>query len=146
MIRRPPRSTLFPYTTLFRSHLYTRLKPLITDKCPFAERPKPDRGMTWVKPELVAQVKFGNWTQDDRLRAPVFLGLRNDVEAPAVEREAPAAMLPASAKESSLSIDGRALKFTNLKKLYYPDDGVTKGDVLNYYASIADLILPHLID
>lgn len=127
-------------------HLYTRLKPLITDKCPFAERPKPDRGMTWVKPELVAQVKFGNWTQDDRLRAPVFLGLRNDVEAPAVEREAPAAMLPASAKESSLTIDGRALKFTNLKKLYYPDDGVTKGDVLNYYASIADLILPHLID
>ena len=42
---------------------------------PFAERPKPDRGMTWVKPELVCQVKFANWTPDSRLRAPVFLGL-----------------------------------------------------------------------
>src|SRR5205814_2428009 len=61
------------------AHIFARLKPLVTDKCPFAERPKPDRGMTWVKPELVCQVKFTNWTQDGRLRAPVFLGLRNDV-------------------------------------------------------------------
>ena len=61
--------------------LYARLEPLITKKCPFAERPKPDRGMTWVKPELVCQVKYANWTPDDRLRAPVFLGLRNDKSA-----------------------------------------------------------------
>ena len=46
---------------------------------PVRPRPKPDRGMTWVKPELIAQVKFANWTPDQRLRAPVFLGLRNDV-------------------------------------------------------------------
>ena len=59
--------------------IYARLKPLITEECPFAERPKPDSGMTWVKPELVCQVKYANWTPDDRLRAPVFLGLRNDV-------------------------------------------------------------------
>jgi bifunctional non-homologous end joining protein LigD len=43
-------------------------------------------------------------------------------------------------------MDGHSLKFTNLGKLYYPDDGVTKRDVLNYYAAIADLILPHLKD
>ncbi|HTP89849.1 MAG TPA: DNA ligase D [Candidatus Acidoferrales bacterium] len=126
--------------------LYARLQPLITPKCPFAERPKPDRGMTWVKPDLVCQVKFGSWTQDDRLRAPVFLGLRNDVDAPAVSREAPAELLAAGAREASLTIDGHTLKFTNLKKLYYPDDGVAKGDVLNYYAGIADLILPYLTD
>ena len=56
--------------------LHARLEPLMTQECPFAERPKPDRGMTWVRPELVCQVKFGSWTQDGRLRAPVFLGLR----------------------------------------------------------------------
>jgi bifunctional non-homologous end joining protein LigD len=128
------------------AHLAARLKPLITATCPFAERPKPDRGMTWVKPELVCQVKFSNWTPDDRLRAPVFLGLRNDVPAPDVARETPAELLASSAKEASLTIDGHALKFTNLKKLYYPDDGVTKGDVLNYYNAVSDLILPYLID
>jgi bifunctional non-homologous end joining protein LigD len=125
--------------------IYARLQPLVTQRCPFAERPKPDRGMTWVKPELVAQVKFGSWTQDGRLRAPVFMGLRNDKPAPEVERETAGDLLPASAKEASLTIDGRALKFTNIKKLYYPDDGVTKRDVLNYYNDIADLILPHLM-
>jgi hypothetical protein len=69
--------------------LHARLQPLITKKCPFAERPKPDRGITWVKPELVCQVKYANWTPDDRLRAPVFLGLRNDVSPRQVVREAP---------------------------------------------------------
>ena len=67
--------------------LHARLKPLITDTCPFAERPKPDRGITWLRPELVCQVKYANWTQDHRLRAPVFLGLRTDVGAGQVVRE-----------------------------------------------------------
>jgi bifunctional non-homologous end joining protein LigD len=126
--------------------IYRCLEPLITEKCPFAARPKPEKGITWVKPELVCQVQYGNWTQDGRLRAPVFLGMRNDVAAPAVAREAAGELLAASAKEASMTIDGRALKFTNLKKLYYPDDGVAKGDVLNYYAGVSNLILPYLMD
>ncbi len=126
--------------------LYAKLRPLIAQKCPFAERPKPDRGMTWVKPELVCQVKYANWTPDDHLRAPVFVGLRNDKPAPEVARESVGELLPGSAKEATLQIDGHTLKFTNLPKLYYPGDGVTKRDVLNYYAAVADLILPHLKD
>jgi bifunctional non-homologous end joining protein LigD len=128
--------------------IYSRLKPLITPDCPFVERPKPDKGMTWVKPDLVCEVKFANWTQDGRLRAPVFLGLRNDKAAADVQREdaAPQETFGASAKESTLSIDGRTIKFSNLRKVFYPDEGYTKGDVLNYYADIADLILPHLLD
>ena len=55
-------------------------------------------------------------------------------------------LLPGSPKEATLPIDGHTLKFTNLAKLYYPGDGVTKRDVLNYYAAVADLILPHLQD
>jgi bifunctional non-homologous end joining protein LigD len=131
--------------------LDAKLQPLITPKCPFAERPKPDRGMTWVKPELVAQVKYANWTQDNRLRAPVFLGLRDDV-APrdAVPESEPAlkGAVPelATAKEVTAQLGGHTLKFSNLKKLFYPDDGVTKGDVLHYYDAIASLILPHLKD
>jgi len=123
--------------------LYNRMKPLVTDKCPFAERPKPDRGMTWVRPELIAQVKYANWTQDNRLRAPVYLGLRNDLDAREVTR-AEGELFSASEKESTRQIDGHTLKFTNLNKLFYPDEGYTKRDVLNYYAGIAELILPHL--
>jgi bifunctional non-homologous end joining protein LigD len=136
------------------ANLHARLQPLIVPKCPFAERPKPDRGITWVKPELVCQVKYANWTPDDHLRAPVFLGLRNDKPAPGVVREvvhetAPepsGELLPGSPKEATLAIGGHTLKFTNLAKLYYPGDGVTKRDVLNYYAAVANLILPHLLD
>ncbi|HUI81105.1 MAG TPA: DNA ligase D [Bryobacteraceae bacterium] len=133
--------------------LHGRLKPLVTDQCPFAERPRPDKGMTWVRPELVCQVKYLSWTQDARLRAPVFEGLRNDVKPTQVKREEPEArpepaeeMFAGSEKEATRQIDGQSLKFTNLSKVYYPDDGYTKRDVLNYYAAIAGLILPHLKD
>ncbi|HLI85002.1 MAG TPA: DNA ligase D [Bryobacteraceae bacterium] len=148
--------------------LYSRLEPLITKDCPFSERPKPDRGMTWVRPQLVCEVKFTEWTQDRRLRAPVFLGLRTDISAGEV-REEPAGgsqepearsqesgvrnqepgggeMFGPSDKEVIRRINGHELKFTNLPKMFYPDDGYTKRDVLNYYAAIADLILPHLKD
>ncbi len=132
--------------------LYSRLKPLITSKCPFAEKPKPDRGMTWLKPELVAQVKFTQWTQDKRLRAPVYLGLREDVKPREATREGSAPgssardeFLP-DIKEATRDVEGQTLKFTNLKKVYYPDDGYTKRDVINYYDAVSELILPHLKD
>jgi bifunctional non-homologous end joining protein LigD len=127
--------------------VFQRLKPLITERCPFAERPDPDRGMTWVKPELVCQVKYSTWTPDRRLRAPVFMGLRNDKDSEEVVREeAEQRELLPDTKEATLKIDAHTLKFTNLKKIFYPDDGFTKRDVLNYYDAVAGLILPHLKD
>ncbi|MBV9507484.1 MAG: DNA ligase D [Acidobacteriia bacterium] len=133
------------------ANLYARFKPLIANTCPFAARPKPDRGMTWLRPELVCEVKFGEWTQDQRLRAPVFLGLRNDVVPREVRREQVDAeeqpdFLHEDEKEATREIDGQTLKFTNLNKVFYPEEGYTKRDVLNYYAAVADLILPHLKD
>jgi bifunctional non-homologous end joining protein LigD len=125
--------------------VYARLKPLVTGECPFAERPKPDRGMTWVKPDLACQVKYAEWTHDNHLRAPVFLGLRHDVAPGNAVREA-AEFLSEDAKEAAREIDDHRLKFTNLGKVFYPDEGYTKRDVLNYYAGIADLIGPHLKD
>lgn len=125
--------------------LYRRMQPLITDKCPFAQRPEPYRGMTWVKPELIAQVKYLNWTQDNRLRAPVYQGIRTDLDTREVRREQAELFAPGE-KEATRDIGGHTLKFTNLNKVFYPDEGYTKRDVLNYYAGIADLILPHLED
>jgi bifunctional non-homologous end joining protein LigD len=122
------------FDTKSLAYLNSKLQPLITKTCPFAERPKPDKGMTWVKPDLVAEVKFANWTPDNRLRAPVYLGLRNDKPADEVRAEVGQALPPANQK------------FTNTSKVYYPADGYTKGDVLAYYDTIASLILPHLKD
>ncbi len=114
---------------------------------PFVKADKIPKGTVWVKPELVAQVKFANWTGDKKLRAPVYLGLRDDKPSSEVSREeAPApGFLPLDKKVTS-EIDGHSLKFTNLDKLYYPEDGYTKRDLLNYYDSVAELLLPHLRD
>ncbi|HKD80929.1 MAG TPA: DNA ligase D [Candidatus Angelobacter sp.] len=137
--------------------VFETLKPLITTKAVLTDVPKDVGEVTWVKPELVCTVKFTSWTDDNRLRAPVFLGLRNDVVADEIVREtglvvadaaaAPAereVLLPPEKAEATLTLDGRQLKFTNLKKVFYPADGYTKRDVINFYDGVADLLVPHL--
>ena len=65
-----------------------RLTPLATDNCPFATDPEvPRKSCRWVRPEMVVQAEFAEWTENGHLRHPVFLGLRNDVAAHAVVRE-----------------------------------------------------------
>ena len=133
--------------------IHDRLRHLITTKSPFggAVTNRLARNITWVKPELVAQVKYLEFTPDGILRAPVFLGLRNDKPAEDVAQEIPAraagsVLLSGDVKEAILTIDGHPLKFTNLHKIFYPKDGIAKRDVINYYDSVADLIIPHLRD
>ncbi len=58
--------------------LYKLMQPLRIKRCPFSEKPVTNEPVQWVKPKLVAQVKFSEWTADGRLRHPVFLGLRED--------------------------------------------------------------------
>ncbi len=65
-----------------------RLEPLKRSSCPFAEKPELPSPTTWVEPEVVAEVRFQNWTEDDHLRAPVFLRLRDDVDPKGVRRAA----------------------------------------------------------
>lgn len=124
--------------------LRARLEPLITPRSPFPDAPRLGRDVTWVRPKLVCQVKFGNWTHDGRLRAPVYLGLRDDVKPADVRREEP--LLASGPDEAAVQIGGRELRFTNLNKLYWPEDGYTKRDLINYYDRVADFLLPHLKD
>jgi bifunctional non-homologous end joining protein LigD len=130
--------------------LWKQLKPLVIPKPSISQADKAPRGSVWVKPELVAQIKFANWTTDRRLRAAVYLGLRSDKSAAEVVREVPiathAAFLSADKKEVVTEINGHSLKFTNLDKVYYPEDGYTKRDLLNYYDAVAALLLPYLKD
>jgi bifunctional non-homologous end joining protein LigD len=126
------------------AELWAQLEPLKTSKMPFVKADKVPRGTLWVKPKLIAQIKFANWTEDKKLRAPVYLGLRNDKTPVEVTREE--VFLPPDKKEVTVEIDGHSLKFTNLDKVYYPEDGFTKRDLLNYYNSVGPLLLPYLKD
>jgi bifunctional non-homologous end joining protein LigD len=145
-----------------------QLGKVTTKACPFRDIPKIPGTTTWVKPEVVAAVRFQSWTRDGRLRAPVFLGLRDDISPRecvreeissnvAAERGTNAlvetglrararALLAAGRAEEVHTIDEHWLKFTNLNKVFYPQDGFTKRDVINYYDSVADLLLPYLRD
>ena len=119
------------------------LAPLERPDAPFAEVPKMPRvrasDISWVEPKLVAEVEFAEWTHEGRLRAPSYVRLRDDKEAPDVRRE----RAPLSAE---LNRGRRTLKLSNLDKLFWPDEGITKGDLIAYYRDVAEVLVPHLRD
>jgi bifunctional non-homologous end joining protein LigD len=122
--------------------LLRKLKPLARDTPPFKSVPKMPRvrkgDVVWVEPKLVAEVEFVEWTHDGHLRAPAYKGLREDKDATEVRREEPMATEVRKGK--------RVLKFSNLDKPFWPEEGITKGDLLSYYRRIAPVVLPHLKD
>ncbi len=130
--------------------IHVRLAPLATEKCPLEpEKDLPKKGVVWTKPEIVCEVRFSNWTDDGKLRAPVWIGLRPDIDPLECTRDAPEerkVLLDPSKSEEILTIDRHRLKFTNLNKLYYPKDKIAKRDLLNYYDAVAPLLVPHLKD
>jgi bifunctional non-homologous end joining protein LigD len=117
------------------------LRPLRRKDSPLAEVPKMPRvrrsDVVWVEPRLVAQVEFVEWTHERRLRAPVYLGLREDKTPDEVRREL--APVPEVVRKGR-----RELKLSNLDKPFWPDEGITKGDLLAYYRDIAEVLVPHL--
>lgn len=136
--------------------IYKRLEPLITKSSPFAVKPK-IKDVTWVKPELVCQVRFLERTAEGMLRAPVFVALREDKEAAEVVEERPedppepteaveSSKLDLSGREATVAIDGHRLKFTNLDKVLFPKDGWNKRDLLSFYDQVSRWLLPHLRD
>jgi bifunctional non-homologous end joining protein LigD len=122
--------------------LLTRLRPLERSGSPFPVVPKMPRvrrgDVVWVEPRLVCEVSFAEWTHEGRLRAPSFEGLRDDKPATAVRRESPA--------EREERDGTRLLKLSNLDKPFWPDEGITKGDLIEYYRAVAPVLVPHLRD
>ena len=137
--------------------VYQQMQPLVTTRSPLRVVPRDIGIVTWIKPELVCSVRFTSWTGDIRLRAPVFLGLRADlvplecvretgIQPSATAEQTPRRqpLLPEETNEVVLTLDDRRLKFTNLKKVFYPQEGYAKRDLINFYAAVADLLVPHL--
>lgn len=122
--------------------VYRKLKPLIQKKCPFKSTPKPNSAATWVKPKLICEVAFTEWTKDNSLRHPVFQGLRMDKPPKNVKKEVP---LKETSKTSAKSKRTKQ-NLTHLDKVYWPAEKYTKGDLIKYYETIAPYILPYLKD
>lgn len=115
------------------------LEPLHTGAPPFVDEvPREDaRGATWVRPEVVVEVRYGNRTPDGRLRFPRFVRLRPD--------RVPSDFLPApTASEVRVRVAGRDLQLSNLDKVLYPAAGFTKGEIIEYYTRVAPVLLPRL--
>ena len=137
-------------------------------------RPNPPKAeVTWVKPELVCEISYREMTKDGAVRHPSFKGLREDKSAKEVVREKPAPVTEIVNEENSLvkekvlitpekqerktllnpaeesqvkNICGHDLKFTNLSKVFWPNENVTKRDMLNYYYQVAHYMLPYVKD
>lgn len=135
-------------------------------------RPNPPHATaTWLKPQLVCEVSYTEITEDGVMRHPSFEGMREDKNAKDVGKEPAVAArkitkgakqrqpytTPVATKgrktllnpldETQVrSINGHEIKFTNLSKVFWPEEGYTKKDMLNYYYQVAPYILPYLKD
>jgi bifunctional non-homologous end joining protein LigD len=182
------------------ARVMTRLAPLETKTCPFKTKPKTNEHPHWVRPELVAQITFAEWTADAKLRHPTYLGLRDDKAPTEIRREdairvrrsafsvqgsdatqhartrqnaerqnpkrrtrnEPSTLNPEPRTQALLDQlaelekarrdgtvvlpDGDTLKVTNLHKVFWPTQRLTKGDLLRYYARVAPFVLPAVAD
>jgi bifunctional non-homologous end joining protein LigD len=118
------------------------LKPLERPDPPFRDVPRMPRmrrgDVTWVEPRLVAEVEFREWTHDGHIRHPAYKGLRDDKPAADVRQE--------RATTDVIRKGKRELRLSNLDKLFWPEEGITKGDLIDYYRQVAPVLVPHLRD
>ncbi|HEX4193144.1 MAG TPA: DNA ligase D, partial [Stellaceae bacterium] len=146
--------------------LAKKLKPMMIDRAPFKDLPSAARrGVHWVEPELVCEIAFLNWTPDGVLRHPSFQGLREDKPAKSVKREravptgkamkasnddtppTPAltetpTKTSGTARKGLEKIEGVAISHPD--RVIFPDLGITKRQLIEYYAGVAEWILPHI--
>ncbi len=146
--------------------LWRRLEPLRRETSPFEVGTPAGRGHHWVEPQLVAEVRYTEWTRDGGVRHPTYLGLRDDVRPEDCRRETPdtgawpdetepiraeaevveAATPPATAGAGPRDAPASRVRLTNLDKVFWPAEGYTKGDLIRYYDTIAPVMLPYLRD
>ena len=139
--------------------LWEKLQPLARATPPFDTGAIPKgKSHHWVEPRLVCEVRFSDWTNDGGIRHPAFIALRSDKRPEECRREAIEAP-PEIPSHPSPPLRGRGqgeggaavvaskeVKLTNLKKMFWPADGYTKGDLVAYYERVAPLLLPYLRD
>jgi bifunctional non-homologous end joining protein LigD len=132
------------------AELHERLQKLVTSTSPFAGTFKVNAPVTWVKPELVCEVEFKEWTTGGHMRQPIFAGLREDKPPRDVAHETAVAPPPSKPEPKPSAKSKSTPKLSSLvthpDKVFWPDTGFTKGQLAQYYQSVAGIILPYLRD
>lgn len=130
--------------------LHARLSALQTPRSPFPEGTAVDKKAHWVKPRLLAEVSFAEWTKEGRIRHSVFHGLRADKPPKAIVQEKPQAMAaikkrpaPRKAPKASSALP-EALRISHPERVIDAETGITKIDLVRYYATVAPLMVEHL--
>ncbi|MEO6347691.1 MAG: DNA ligase D, partial [Aquaticitalea sp.] len=136
--------------------LLKQFEPLVIDDTPFEMVPNlKGRKPVWMKPVVLCEVEFAEWTKEHHMRHPVFKGLREDKEIP---DEIPQKKVSKNATnikfqsngyvtdDNGLNINGINVSISNLEKIYWPESGLRKYDLIDYYIQIADMMLPYLIN
>src|SRR5262249_17231264 len=113
--------------------------------------PGPARGNVFVEPELVVEVRFTEVTSSGYLRQPVYVRRRNDkhitdCSAPPASHEPPVPVLENMATTAAETPPANQVRFVNLDKIFWPDDGYTKADLLHYYETVWPHVAPYLRD
>jgi len=127
-----------------QKELLKKMKALNLDTSPFSSKPNlKGRTANWIKPELVCEVTFSEWTKLGRMRHPVFKGLREDKTRSEINSKPKTKKYTAS---NTLEVNGKNLKLTNLEKIYWPESGLRKYDLIDYYIQVSYYILPYLKD
>ncbi len=157
------------FDTQTRARLLRLFRPLEIKQSRFEVTPVAlsPRGVHWLKPELIAQLKFTGWTRDRQLRHPVYLGLREDKPARSVTREKALHMpgkktasrrtKPSADKKAANSRVGKTtsrteadtfqgVRLTHPEKVLFSTDGITKQMLAEYYAAVAERMLPYVKD
>ena len=118
-----------------------------------APKSRPQEKITWLEPELVAEIKFADWTEDNLLRQASFKGLRTDKDPRDIRREKAddEVQLPSSPQEAEKAMEANAnsiiiegIKISNPDKVIFTDPQITKEDVIRYYAKVAGRMLPYV--
>ncbi len=130
------------------SKLAKRFKPLEQKTSPFLDVPAEERrDAVWLKPQLVCEVEYTEWTRDGRLRHPSFQGLREDKPAREVRRDVPGDTNEEADMTRSKKTEGdpvfAGITLSSPDKVMYPDSDITKLDLAHYYESVASYILPY---
>ena len=122
-----------------------QLEAITTTTCPFGTRPAGVKAQ-WTRPRLVAEVAFGTWTREGKVRHAVFQGLRTDKTAGEIRREAAQDVAAVARPKGGKAMKDktRSARVTNADRVIDAQSGITKGELVAYYDAVQALLLPHL--
>ncbi|MEX0618662.1 MAG: DNA ligase D [Pseudohongiellaceae bacterium] len=134
-----------------RAALKAKLDALARKTSPLDKAVVTNEQPTWVTPKLVCEVRYTEKTQDRQLRHPVFLGLRDDKDASRIRwevehRSGELKQSVSKGRDTSMTVDGQKVRITHPDRIYFPELGISKRDVVDHYLGVTDYILPYLKD